>query len=248
MSKKKISLVLLILSVCYVVVAQSKKENLKFLNLSAIQVDGDLDDWPALHEVSADSLWALAVGHHGGNLYVAVRVINPMLQVEAARNGILVNINRDGKKRDGAQLIFPVPDGETIRAMLNDPELRHDQIRNELIARSRGYRLKGFPLIVDGLLSFENTYGIQAQAKVSEDDQLVYEAVIPLEQLRVESGGNSPIAVQVLINNRWREMQQAMDARASQRHRGYGYGMPTYRPTVKAPFKGRTEVWIIDKL
>lgn len=249
MSKKSISLALLILLGCCTVVAQPKKENLKFLSLSPIQVDGNLEDWPLLHEITADSLWAVAVGHHGENLYVAVRVINPMLQVEAARNGIQVNINTDGKKRDGAQLVFPVPDAETIRAMLSDSELRHDQIRNELISRSRGYRVKGFPMIVDGLLSFENTYGIQAKAKVSEDDQLLYEAVIPLEQLRRRSAENKPIAVQILINNRWREMQQAMDARASQQQRGmYGYGMPTYRPAVKTPFKGRTEVWIVDKL
>lgn len=228
--------------------AQSKKATLGFQSLSAISIDGDLSDWPTLHEVSEDTTWSFAVGKDEKYLYIAAVVANPVLQVEVARDGILININTDGKKKDGARLVFPVPDAETIRAMRNDENLRADQVRNELISRSRGYQVEGFPTIVDGLLSFENTYDVHAVAKVTEDDLLVYEAAIPIAQLRLKDK-RKPIAVQVQLNHRWRTMQaMANRAASNQQYRGYGYGIPTSRPTVKTPFKGKTDVWIIDSI
>lgn len=249
MIRFRILMALLMVSVCCTVLAQKRQDKPRFLHLPAVEVDGKHDEWPQLKEVTADTIWAYAVAYDDAHLYVAVRVVHPMLQVEAARNGILVNVNTEGKKREGVQLLFPIPDRETLRAMRNDPSLQPEKIREELIARSRGYQVKGFPIIVDGLLSFENLYGVHAKARISEDDHLLYEAVIPFEQLRFEPGRATPIAVQVLINNRWREMQRAIDAQISQQRRGmYGYGMPTYRPSVRTPFKGTTEVWIVDRL
>lgn len=225
--------------------AQSRKGDFQFIAKSDIVVDGELDEWGDLTLVNPDSTWLFAVAKDSRYIYIAVEVVDPILQVEVARNGILININTDGKKRDGIMLTFPIPDSESIRAMLNDEDLKPENVRKELIERSRGYQVQGFPMVVDGLLSFDNTYGIKAAAQVTEQNSLVYEAVIPIEQLRIKNL-NKDIALQVSLNNRWVQMQRAMRNRNNNNH--YRGVMMGSTPQIKTPFKGKTEVWIVDKL
>lgn len=224
--------------------AQSRKGDFKFIAKSDITVDAELGEWGDLILVNPDSTWLFAVAKDQQHIYVAVEVIDPILQIETARNGILININTQGKKRDGMMLTFPIPDSESIRAMLNDEDLKPENVRKELIERSRGYQVKGFPMVVDGLLSFDNTYGIKAMAKVTEQNRLVYEAVIPIEQLRVRDR-NYTIALQVSINNRWVQMQKALRNRNNSRYGGMMMG-PT--PQIRTPFKGKTDIWVVDRL
>ena len=243
----RIGLIIILLLVGNELMAQSKKGDFQFTTKSDVVVDADLDEWGDLILVNPDSTWLFAVAHDQENIYVAVEVADPILQVEAARNGILININTTGKKKDGMILTFPIPDSESVRAMLNDEDLKPENVRKELIERSRGYQVKDFPMLVDGLLSFDNTYGIKAVANVSEQNRLVYEAVIPIEQLRLKNR-NSQIALQVSINNRWVQMQRALRERNNHNNRYYRGMMRTPTPQVKTPFKGKTEVWIVDTL
>jgi len=224
--------------------AQKKKEPYAILPSFQVTLDGDLNEWDdQLTLVDKDSSWSFAVTKDGEFLYAAVKIKDLALQQEAARNGIIINVNADGKKKDGATLIFPIPDSESVRAMRNDENLPNMNVREELIKRSRGYGVKGFARIVDGLLSYDNTYGVQAVAKLLDNDVLAYESKIPIQAIGIKDL-NKPVAIQIMINNRFSILQKTIKSRPDPRGSYYG----RYTPTVKSPYKMKTDVWIFGTL
>jgi len=224
--------------------AQKKKEPYAILPNFQVEVNGNLDEWEnQLNVIGQDSSWNFAVTKDANFLYVAVKIKDLALQQEAARNGIIVNINAEGKKKDGAQLIFPIPDSESVRAMRNDDNLPNMNVREELIKRSRGYGVRGFARIVDGLLSFDNTYGVQAIAKLLDNDVLVYESKIPIQAIGIKNL-SQPVAIQIMINNRFSILKKTIKDRTNSRASVYG----RYTPTEKSPYKIKTDVWIFGQL
>ena len=224
--------------------AQRRKEKLTLLPSFEVKVDGDLTEWAdRLMPVDQDSSWSVAVSNDATFIYAAVRIKDIALQQEAARNGVIININTDGKKRDGAQLIFTIPDSESIRAMINDENLPEMNVREELIRRSRGYGVHGFARIVDGRLSFDNRYGVRAAARLDDQDVLVYESQIPIQALGL-SDAQQKVAIQCLLNNRFTMLKQALKDRPSTRAGVYG----NRRPTVKSPYRMPTEMWVVTTL
>src|SRR5690606_9227384 len=107
--------------------SQKKKKpaDYTFLSLSNIVVDGDLTEWEG-HFYRADSeLWQCALSHDSGHLYAAVVIKDQALQNEAILRGIVLNMSYNHKKKDGAQLIFPLADRESLRAIRQDED--HDR-------------------------------------------------------------------------------------------------------------------------
>ncbi|GEM66423.1 hypothetical protein SMI01S_00290 [Sphingobacterium mizutaii NBRC 14946 = DSM 11724] len=224
--------------------AQKKKDRYAILPTFQVQVDGDLKEWEnQLSVIGQDSSWSFAVTNDANYLYTAVQIKNLALQQEAARNGIIVNINPEGKKKDGAILVFPIPDSESVRAMVNDENLPNMNVREELIKRSRGYGVKGFARIVDGRLSFDNTYGVLALAKLMDNDVLVYESKIPIQAIGIKDL-KGPIAIQIMINNRFTILQKTIKSRPDPRGSMYG----RYSPTVKSPYKTKIDAWVLGRL
>lgn len=242
--KTFIAIHILLFSVC-AAFAQARKSEIKLISGIAVEVDGQLDEWHEhLNSVGdVEPLWSYAIGYDDKNLFVAVKVIDPVLQLEATAHGISVMINPEGKKKDGMQLLFPVPDAETIRSMLETGDFSSTHVRSSLIARSRGYKVNDFPKIVDGLLSLNNTYGLQAIVKIDAADHLVYESVIPLDQLALGTVAK-PIAIQVAIQNRWSQAP-TLTTRSQQASASRRQSAPA---RVKSPYKGKTEVWVVDQL
>lgn len=244
---KKIIINLIMIFSCMSLLAQKKKEQYQLLPTFPIAIDGSLQEWEDnLTLVDPDSSWSFGISNDAEFIYVAVRVKDPILQQDATRHGILININNEAKKKDAAQLLFPVPDAETLRAMANDDNLPNLNVREELIKRSRGYQVRGFDHIVDGLLSFENTYEVHAVAKLLEGDLLVYEAKIPISGIAIKNR-NKNVAIQVMINNRFAQLQKLMKNRPTQRQSVYG-GIYNTSPTLKNPYKVKTDVWWVGKL
>lgn len=241
--KRYLSIAVLILA-SLDLLAQRRKQKFELLPAFPVEVDADLSEWEdQLAPIDQDSSWSLAISNDAQFIYAAVQINDVALQQEAARNGIIININTDGKKRDGAQLTFPIPDSESIRAMVNDENLPNMNVREELIKRSRGYGVQGFVRIVDGRLSFDNTYGVHAAARLTDDDRLVYESKIPIEALGL-SDRQSEIAIQCVINNRFSILQKTLKNRSNPRGGIYG----RRPPSVKSPYRMKTDVWIVSRL
>ncbi|MFD2743288.1 MULTISPECIES: hypothetical protein [Sphingobacterium] len=234
----------LLLVLALTAVGQAKNGSAKLIRDLAVQVDGKLAEWDGhWHTVGdQDALWSYAVTYDDQHLFVATKVIEPALQLEAAAHGVAIMINNQGKKKHGMQFIFPVPDAETIRSMLESGDFSATHVKTALIEGSRGYKVKDFPKIVDGMLSLRNSYGLHAIAKIDDSDHLLYESAIPLAQLGLVEGENT-IAIQIALQNRW-DIGAMSKARPQQRTLSPNKG--TAR--VKSPYKGNTSVWIVDKI
>lgn len=241
--KRYLSIAVLILA-SLDLLAQRRKQKIELLPTFPVAVDADLREWgDQLVPIDQDSSWSFAISNDARFIYAAVQIKEVALQQEAARNGIIININTEGKKKDGAQLIFPTPDSESIRAMVNDENLPNMNVREELIKRSRGYGVQGFARIVDGQLSFDNTYGVQAAARLTDDNRLVYESKIPIEALGLRDR-QSKIAIQCVINNRFSILKKVQKSRSNPRGGIYG----RRQPSVKNPYRMKTDVWIVSVL
>jgi hypothetical protein len=155
-----------------------KKQKITIPSLSDIKVDADLGEWDTLHNVADEGFWFYQLAQDASNLYVAVRIENPMIQHLAARNGVLLTVQSNKKNRDDIQFLFPYPDSEVKRAMINEEHDSDGAYKTALINRSRGYFVYGFPTVPNGLLSLQNGYGLQATARI-DDGKLYYEAVVP---------------------------------------------------------------------
>lgn len=218
-----------------------------FHQIENLSIDGDLIEWQDyLRPINSDSSWCYAIGMDRENLYVSMQIRNVKLQQEAMRSGVLLNINMEGKQRNGARLLFPAPDKESIREMLQEQTDPGADFREVLLAKTHGYLIEGFPTLVDGLLSLENTYGIHAAVSVDNDDWLCYEGVVPLRLLQ-RIKGQDKITVQLAINNRWMQLEKIRKQNPSSPWMGSSrYGHP--QKTTKNPYTFPTEVWVTGKM
>lgn len=228
----------------FVLFAQKKKQDFKFQEVSNVKVDGEIADWDGKLYNPDSELWSFALSKIGDKFCVAVRVKDEMLQREALRNGIFVNLSLNDKKKEGARLIYPYVDRERLRALSQDEDRQATNFKKDLLESVRGYKITGFSKVVDGILSFENTYGIQAVARIDESGALIYESEIPLDLIKFKE---NRIAVQIGINTQYSQMRKVVDS-SSRPQNVRIYGMSTAGPTVKNPYKEETAVWIFGDI
>ena len=226
--------------------SQKKKKptDYTFLSLPQVVVDGDVSEWEGHFYLAENELWHCALSRDADHLYAAVVIKDQSLQNEAILRGIIWNISYNHKKREGAQLIFPLADRESLRALRQDEDYDRENIRQDMLHTTRGYFVKGFTRVRDGLLSLQNDYGIQAVAKIDSNQYLCYEAVVPLDLIKFKS---DEIAVQLLINTQYHQLHQATKERTPNYSGMYGI----YRPvgsTLRNPHREETEIWVVDTL
>ena len=240
--KKLSNTILLLLSISFAFAQKSKDPTL--VNGFAIRVDGELNEWQGkLAAIDADSSWRYAASSDGEFLYVALQINSQVLVQEAARNGIKVSVNPKGKKKAGAMLLFPTADDESKRALYNDENLADMNIPQELITRSRGYLMKDFAHIVDGQLSFENTYGVLVKASIDEQNHMIYESRIPIAAIGIKDL-EQPVAIGIEIVIRNSQLLRALTPHARKIANHYG----KQPAKIKAPYNMKTEIWLVDKL
>lgn len=223
---------------------KKKKQDYTLQKADNMVLDGDLKEWEGKLYNTESELWSFGVSTDGAKLYVAVRIKDDALQREALRSGIFVNVSYDGKKRDGARLLYPFVDRERLRALRQDEDLDMKNIKEELLKSARGYQISGFSTVVDGLLSFDNTYGIQAVARFSETRDLIYESEIPLELIKFES---DQMAVQVGVNTQFSQMKKVAESNTRASNVRI-YGMAPTGPNLKNPYKEETAVWLFGRV
>ncbi len=188
-----------------------------------VEVDTNLAEWSQLTNVGGEGLWFYKLSKSEDAIHLAIRVLDPLLQQMAARNGIVFSVVSQKKNKVDAQLIFPFPDGEVKRAMRNEDVDPSRDNKKELIERSRGYYVQGFLHVPNGLLALQNSYGVHAKAKVL-DDALTYEAHIPK---RILEDKEKPLILKIGINDGFSFLPVAKNRPVPARSNyGYGYTRP----------------------
>src|SRR5690606_13968938 len=120
------------------------------------------------------------------NLYVAIRVVDKDRQMQVFGQGLAFMVNIKGKKREGPTVYCPVADRLAFRSIMSaDNDDRPDDMRKGALQAIRAIYVMRFNDILDGQISRENTYGVDAEATLDSTDALCVEMVVPLEQLGI---------------------------------------------------------------
>jgi hypothetical protein len=189
-----------------------------------IQIDGQLNEWgDSLTHYFPDQDLHYSFANDDKHLYIAIKVINKEKQIQAAFNGFTIEINPEGKKKQGPSLIFPIPDRAAMRA-LADQEFNTSKDPITMALNSvRALYVYGFPSILDGQVSLDNTYGIKAEAFIDSANTLCYESAIPLSRLNLPIKTNG-FAINLRINGLIRTQYTDSGAMGNYRNSPYGYG------------------------
>lgn len=243
---------LLIVSFCCAHAQKLKSvEQIETIYRPQIKIDGDLEDWgDSLIYRYEKQLLQYEIANDDKNIYLAMRVMDKGWQMQALHQGFNLTINKEGKKKDGMEIAFPIPDRESLRALAaKDREEKQDDIRKAVLGVANAIYVKGLVDVVDGPVSLENSYGIKAAVKI-DTNAVSYEAAIPFERLGINSNEHLELAFNVKINGVvMRTVGGNPLARGN--YRDYGYRDP-YRyygnqPTRKEAQKESGQ-WLLLKL
>lgn len=211
---------------------------------SNIHVDGDLSEWgDSLRYYYDKQELQYEIANDERQLYIGMRVRNGSWQMQALHQGFSFLVNKEGKKKEGASILFPVPDRESLRSLTTgDEDEKPADMRKGILNAVRALFIYGMADIVDGPISLKNNYGIKAAVKIDSADALCYEAVIPFERLGLILDKSGEVALNIKINGVI--MQNVENARPVGRSGYGGYGYNGAQPSRKAARQEPGE-WIV---
>ncbi|MGI4022048.1 MAG: hypothetical protein ACRYFA_11115 [Janthinobacterium lividum] len=194
--------------------AQSKS-NLKSIKKvpQAVLVDGNLKDWgDSLSYYNEAKRINYGLAQDQENLYFAIRIENRGQQEQAMRNGITLNFNPEGKKKNTFSLTFPSPDRDEnslftmpkTNDAVTEQQLKQEDIeahRKADLLKLRDIQVTGFKDVETEHITTDNTYGIKTVLNFDKKGALVYEAAIPVKMLHVDNANGKPWLFDIKINS-----------------------------------------------
>lgn len=205
-----------------------------------VKVDAELIEWENHLCQENSALWSFGLAVRGNTLFAAVKIKDKSLIEDAIRNGILLNISYSDKRKEGAQLIFPRMNLEKLENSKDEETTVHSFSTNQLIKSAKGYDVRGFEKIRDGLLSFHNTYGIRAVSKITSDGEMVYEAEIPLHLIKFQT---DELAVQLGVITAYMQAQKSAKTNKKVKTPNVYGRRPASPAAIKNPYDESTDVW-----
>jgi hypothetical protein len=235
MMKKSFQLIIIALLLThYITSAQSKNEVIKNTYIThLIKVDGNLVEWAdSLNYYDAASKLSYSLGNDNNNLYLAVKTSDPQSIRKILSFGISFSVNKDGKKKEGPTVNFPVVDRSAIRTMIQKAQQANQKtdptkMNQQIVVKINGIQVTNFTEILDGNISLSNEYGIKAAAALDDKNVFRYELAIPLTLLDLNPESKNILAYNFKLNG----MQRTVMEQSAPRRRnygGYGYGSYDY--------------------
>ncbi|WP_316829730.1 hypothetical protein [Pedobacter aquatilis] len=187
--------------------AQEIEENSRMIK--PFKADGISNEWDEpLNQYNDATKLAFALANDDKNFYIIIESLDPQTTFSILRGGITLNINTQGKKKDGIKLVFPLieqpamPQEHEIpeRKELDAPPPENIDKHVEPSLTNKSIKVSGFKNIKDGNLPAMNEYGVEAGMNIHPNRDLIYELSIPLEQLGVNLDLKKPIAYNIKIN------------------------------------------------
>jgi len=163
-----------------------------------IIVDGKNDDWTLPYpDYDKKAMIGYAVSNDKDNLYVTVETGDPYTQLKILKEGLTVWIDKKGEREMTTSINYPLsPDeNEGGNSQGERPASQHwqsgqgqrqrmgmeDKI-NKALSQDTVYSLYGFKgCRGDFLLSQTDTCGIIVRTAIDQDNELIWEAVIPFK-------------------------------------------------------------------
>ena len=183
--------------------AQDVEENIRMVQ--PFKADGVSNEWnEPLNQYNDATKLAFALANDDKNLYIIIESLDLQTTFSVLRGGITLNINTEGKKKDGIKLTFPLmerppmsKEGEEHR---EHTPLSPDGATQDPVVMNKSIRVSGFKNIADGELPAMNQDGIETGMSIHPNRDLIYELSIPLSQLQVGLDLKKPLAYNIKIN------------------------------------------------
>ena len=205
MNLKKISVLVPLLISGSLLHAQDIEENIRMVK--SFKADGISNEWnEPLNQYNDATKLAFAIANDDKNLYIIIESLDPQTTFSVLRGGITLNINTEGKKKDGVKLTFPLMErpampkerdehsGHAVLSPDGNAEMHDPATMN------KGIRISGFKNIPDGELAAINQDGIETGMSIHPNRDLIYELSIPLTQLDVGLDTKKPLVYNIKIN------------------------------------------------
>lgn len=146
-------------------------------------VDGNLSDWgKELKKEHADQGISYELRNDAEQLYIAIRIAEKRNQLTALNQGIKIQFNIEGKKKDGPAIVFPVADRISLRSLMSpENDNRPEDMREAILGTVKGIQVHQMGDLLDGLISLQNQYGIAAVAIIDANDELTIELAFPID-------------------------------------------------------------------
>lgn len=192
-----------IMLVGFSVKAQDVEENIRMVK--PFKADGISNEWnEPLNQYNDATKLAFALANDDKNLYIIIESLDPQTTFSVLRGGITLNINTEGKKKDGMKLTFPLMERPP---MAKEGEEHHghaalspDGAAQDPVVMNKSIRVSGFKNIADGELPAINQDGIETGMSIQPNRDLLYELSIPLAQLQVGLDLKKPLVYNIKIN------------------------------------------------
>ena len=152
--------------------------------------DGNTDDWNLpLRFSNPQYTFQYSVTNDKKNIYICISSKDEAMQLKMLRYGINIYLDPKGDKNKNIKLEFPVKKPEQSSNSYNNngnpttytgTKITKDQ----LLLQSDYYNTKGFANIENGQFSIgDKKNSIQVALKLHDDSTLVYEAIIPINDI-----------------------------------------------------------------
>ncbi|MGO4875680.1 hypothetical protein ACEN2P_03695 [Pedobacter psychrotolerans] len=191
-----------IISCSYSLSAQEVEENIRMDK--PFKADGISNEWnEPLNQYNDATKLAFALANDDQHLYIIIESLDPQTTFSVLRGGITLNINTQGKKKDGVKLLFPLIEQSPIPAtaeVKDRPRPGESSEMHDPNAMTKSIKVSGFKNITDGNLPAINPYGITTGMHIHPNKDLIYELSIPLAQLQVNLDFKKPLVYNIKIN------------------------------------------------
>jgi hypothetical protein len=149
--------------------------------------DGNADDWGLpLRFSNAAHTYEYSVSNDKKNVYICVISTDESMQMRMLRSGISIYFDPKGEKNKNITLEFPVKKPEENNYNNGNPisSSSTKMTEDQLILQSDYYNTVGFANIENGQFAAGNKKNhIQVAIKLHDDSILVYEAVVPINDI-----------------------------------------------------------------
>lgn len=164
---------------------------------SGIVIDGDLSEWRepkfTFHE---ETKLFYIVSNDAENLYFTIKTNDKDKVAKIVMRGITCTVNNEGKKKNGASVIFPIVPPMNPQSKSRDV----NKVFQERITAIKEIRVNGLQNILDGSIALSNEYGIKAAVLLDSTHLFTYELAVPLRYLNLSIDKPQAFAVNIKLN------------------------------------------------
>ncbi|MBW4888932.1 hypothetical protein KXQ82_04370 [Mucilaginibacter sp. HMF5004] len=193
------------MSIIPIVTRGQEKLTQNIIAPAVVKIDGKFTEWPE-KQLSADRTGKInyIIANDDKNLYVVIKTADQSTTMRIMSAGITLAVNPKGKKKETYAVTFPIisqkdmAGQERVSPGVEGPDINAMQrsMRSKMVIIG----VKGFPLINFDQISIYNSYGIKTAIDFDEQNNLCYEAAIPLGLLSLNVDQTDPLACNIKVN------------------------------------------------